>query len=171
MKILLYGSGPYRQYKDNISEKIVKLIKQRKGLVKKIFPVKFDKQQFINQIKKTKPDVIIGLGQCSKCRKIKIERRAQNFKRNNKDEKQKVILKGGPKYLYTSLKLKKDNNSRISYDAGDYVCNFSMYIILNYVKDKNIRFGYIHIPRNYDLNKAAIFVENKIKEIKDGKEK
>ena len=163
MKILLQAFKPYKKYKENISEKIVRRIKNRKNLYKKVFEVKFNRKQFIDQIKKVKPNIIISLGQHPGSKKIRIERRACNLKRNNKEEKLKVILKGKPKYLYTNLKLKKDKNSRISYDAGDYVCNFSMYVILDYIKDKDIKFGFIHIPKDYNLNKAVKFIESKIK--------
>jgi len=47
-----------------------------------------------------------------------------------------------------------------SRDAGDYVCNFSMYVILDYMKRycPTTRFGFIHIPHAYDAKRAVKFV-------------
>ncbi len=38
MNILIYGFGPYKEWKDNFSTKIVKNVK-RKNLIKVVFPV------------------------------------------------------------------------------------------------------------------------------------
>lgn len=107
----------------------------------------------------------MGLGQCGSGKKIRIERKAINRKRFGKKERPKPIFKKRPKYYFLNLKLKKDRGSRISYNAGDYVCNYSMYVISNFIRKKNIKFAFVHIPRNYNLNKAVKFVESKIHEI------
>jgi len=160
MKILVYGF----KGKENISEKIIKKIKDR-NLKKVIFDTKFNKKDIINKIKKFNPDVIIGLGQHPKSKKIRIERRAINLKQKNKKETPKKISKKGPKYLPINLKLKKDKNSVISYDAGKYVCNYSMYIISSSFKDK--KFAFIHMPEDISLNLAVKYVES-IKSVIEG---
>ncbi len=165
MKILIYGFKPYKKWKENIAEKIISKVRKRENLEKLIFPVKFKKEIFLEKIKKSKPDIILGLGQAPRSRKIRIEKRAVNLKKYNKKEKPKIIFRNKPKYLFVNLKLKKDNSSRISYDAGKYVCNFSMYVISDYCKNKNIKFTFIHIPKNYNLNKATKFIESKINEV------
>ena len=163
MKILIYGFKPYKNYKENITEKIVRKIRNRPHLKKIIFPVDFEKDYFL-RIKKFKPDIILGLGQCPKGQKIRIERKAVNSKRNNK-ERPKIIYKNKPSYYFLNLKLEKDQDSRISYSAGEYVCNFSMYVISDFFANKGVKFAFIHIPSNYDFKKAVEFVENKIGEI------
>ncbi|MBI2229137.1 MAG: hypothetical protein HYU46_08565, partial [Deltaproteobacteria bacterium] len=42
-------------------------------------------------------------------------------------------------------------------NASDYVCNYSMYVILDYLKRCRlpIRYGFIHIPHDYDPRKAS----------------
>lgn len=161
MKILVYGFKPYKHWKENITEKILRKIKPRKNLKKVIFPVEFERKVFLDRIKRYKPDIILGLGQCSRGKKIRIERKAVNLKKHNKKEKAKIISRNKPKYLFTSLKLKKDKGSRISYNAGQYVCNFSIYVISDFSKNK-IGFAFLHIPSDYNLNKAVRFVESKI---------
>lgn len=161
MKILIYGFKPYKIYKQNITKKIISRIRKNRNLKKTIFPVEFDKGLFLNEVKKSKPDIILGLGQCGKGKKIAIERKAVNLMRDE-DKKPHVIFKNRPKYLFLNLVLKKDKNSRISYDAGQYVCNFSMYVIADYCRNKNIKYTFLHIPHDYNIKKAARFVESKL---------
>ncbi|OGD62483.1 hypothetical protein A2160_00170 [Candidatus Beckwithbacteria bacterium RBG_13_42_9] len=163
-KILIYGFDPYQGFKENISAEIVRKIPGRNNLTKVIFPVKFNAHIFRQKIKEIDPNIIIGLGQRPRSRKIRIERKAQNLF-GVKAEKPKIILKNHPKYLILNLKLNADKNSYISYKTGRYVCNFSMYVISHFCQNKNIKFSFLHIPQKYHLAKAVKFIEEKIKEI------
>ncbi|MBW2999114.1 hypothetical protein KY339_00445 [Candidatus Woesearchaeota archaeon] len=155
MKILVYGFGPYKNYKENISEKVVRKIKPRKNLVKAVFSSKFDRKMFLDKIRKVKPDIVIGLGQHTRGRKIRIERKAVNLK------KEKIISKNKPKQRFLNLKLKKDRNSWLSYNAGKYVCNYSMYLI----SGLDVKFGFVHIPKDYGLSRAVRFIDGIIKNL------
>lgn len=163
MKMLVYGFGPYGAEKENITEKIIRKIRNRKNLKKVVFPVKFEKKIFLEKIKKHKPDKILGLGECHRGKKFRIERKAVNLRRAGKGKKLKIISKNKPKYLFMNLRLKKDKNSWVSYRPGKYVCDFSRYVISDF--SENIRFAFIHIPYDYDLNKAVKLVESRIDEI------
>ena len=167
MKILLYGFKPYKKWKENISEKIIRKIRNRKNLKKLIFDVEFSKKNFIDEIKKFDPDVIIGLGQHTRSKKIRIERKAVNLKRENKKEVPKKISKKGLKYLFLNLKLKKDKNSWISYDAGKYVCNYSMYVISDFSRIKDIKFAFIHLPKDIGLNPAVKYIKKILQAFRD----
>jgi pyroglutamyl-peptidase len=157
MRLLIYGFGPYRGFHENITEKIVRKFPKRRWMKKLIFAVRFNRSQFISAVKNHKPDVILGLGQCSKGRLLRIESTAVNKKRNNKTEKAKPILQAGSPRLVTNLKLNLGQQSRSSDDAGDYVCNYSMYVILDFIKCDRlpIRYGFIHVPHRYDSRKAT----------------
>lgn len=146
----------------NVSEEIIKKIKPRKGLRKFIFDVKSEKRQFKKALK-YKPDIIFGLGMSGRGKKIRIERKARNIRKAKKDEKLRVIDKRG-KDIFVNIKIKYDKNSRISYDAGWYICNFSMYIILKSMK-KNQKYAFFHIPKDYDLKKAVKFFSKIIDKI------
>lgn len=163
MKILIYGFKPYRQWKENISEKIINKIPKRQGFKKVVFPAKFDRKQFIREVKGYEPDIILGLGQHPRGKKIRIERKAVNFKARSKRERPKPILKNKPQYQFVNLRLKPSKNSWISYYAGKYVCNFSMYIIADFIRDKDIKFAFIHLPRGYNLNAALKYIEKMLK--------
>jgi len=160
MRLFIYGFAPYKQFKDNITEKILRRLPARNGVEKVIFPVRFQKRQFVAALKKHKPDVILGLGQSSKSRGLKIERRAVNRRREAQREKSRSIHPGGSKWLKTNLRLNGRRQAKTSYDAGDYVCNYSMYVILDHLKRHRLptRFGFIHIPHDYNPARAQRFL-------------
>ena len=167
MRLLIYGFGPYKQFKNNITEKILRRLPARKGVKKAIFPVRFQKRQFIEALKKHSPEVILGLGQTSRSKRLKIERRAVNRRRENKGDRARPIRAGGRKWLATSLRLDGGHQARISRDAGDYVCNYSMYVILDYLKRRGLPagFGFIHIPHRFDPAKAGRYLLRTLGEI------
>ena len=160
MRLLIYGFGPYRQFKDNITEKILRKLPARTGVKRVIFPVRFQKRQFLEALKKYKPEIILGLGQTSRSKRLKIERRAVNRRRTNKTERPKSIVSGGPRWLKTNLKLSGGQQAITSYDAGNYVCNYSMYVVLDYLKRNGLptRFAFVHIPYDYNVSRAQRFL-------------
>ncbi|MGH7773150.1 MAG: hypothetical protein ACREQA_13065 [Candidatus Binatia bacterium] len=170
MRLLLYGFGPYLRFKENITEKLLNKLPGKKGLKKVVFPVRFQKGQFIKTMKRYNPDVVLGLGQRSRGRRLKIELKAGNQKRKDKREKPRSIVPGGPERLRTSLELNGIDQARISYDAGNYVCNYSMYVILDYLRRNRLptRFGFIHIPHHYNVDKAIRFLRKALKQIRVG---
>jgi pyroglutamyl-peptidase len=156
MRLLIYGFGPYREFPENITEKILRKFPRKTGLKKIVFPVRFHKGQFISAVKRHKPNVILGLGQCSGGRRLRIEAQAINRRRNNHNEEGRPIMAGEPSRLRTNLKLALGRQAKASNTAGDYVCNYSMYVMLDFIKRRRlpIRFGFIHIPQRYDDKKA-----------------
>ena len=167
MRLLIYGFGPYRHFQANVTEKIVKRLPRRAGRKKTVFPVKFHEAQFINAIKQHRPDLILGLGQCAHGERLRIEAQAVNRRRNSPDDRARPILAGGSPSLKTNLRLAFGPQGRASNKAGEYVCNYSMYIILDFIKRRRlpIRFGFVHIPHSYDYRKAMRLVEKAIGKI------
>jgi pyrrolidone-carboxylate peptidase len=171
MRVMVYGFGLYRHFKDNITQHIVRSSPSLRHFQKVVFPVRFDKKQFTDAMKKHRPDFVLGLGQCSRGRLLRIERRAVNLRRNNKSQKGRAIVRGGPKTLASTLRLDKlrlGKQTKISRNAGDYVCNFSMYVILDYLRchRPDARFGFVHIPHNYDRKRAVKSVTKVLKTLK-----
>ena len=160
-RILLYGFGPYRMFRDNITAKLVKSVRSRPGLTKVVFPVRFQRAQFVDAIERIKPAIILGLGQSSR-RKIQAESQALNQRRARQTDKLRKISFTGPKRLRTTLALKVGPYAGRSSNAGDYVCNFSMYVMLDHLRRNslNIRYGFVHIPHDHDRTKATELVEN-----------
>jgi pyrrolidone-carboxylate peptidase len=167
MRILIYGFGPYRQFRTNITGKILRRLPRGKGLRKIVFPVRFDRRQFTNALERYEPDLIIGLGQCSRGSKLRIEARALNQRRNRKTDPPKKIARTGASELKTNLRVAYGGVARRSRCAGDYVCNYSMYVMLNFLQQRRegTLYGFIHIPHDYDAGKAARFVEDLLRKM------
>jgi pyroglutamyl-peptidase len=167
MRILVYGFGVYRSFKENVTEKILRRLPRRRQLRKIIFPVRFHRSQFIDAVRKHDPEVILGLGQCSRGRRLRIERRAVNRRRNDRHERATPIIRGGSRQLSTILKLNIGPPARFSRDAGDYVCNYSMYVILDYLKRRRVpvRFGFVHVPHDFDPGRASLILAKAIDRI------
>jgi pyroglutamyl-peptidase len=165
MRLLLYGFGPYHHFRQNITERILRGLPTQKGLKKVVFPVRFHKGQFIKAVKDAKPDVIVGLGQCSRGQRLRIETKAVNRRRKDQRTKSRPIVPGGKPTLLTNLMLDCGGEARSSGDAGDYVCNYSMYVILDYLRQHqlNVRFGFIHIPHLYNSRRAIRFLTKVIR--------
>jgi pyroglutamyl-peptidase len=157
MRLLVYGFGPYRQFKDNVTGRILRQLPRRSGLKKIVFPVRFHRHQFLSAFKAHNPDIVLGLGQCSSGRRLRIESRALNRRRNDSHQKARPIVSGGPRELKTDFRLNLGRRGRPSKSAGDYVCNYSMYLMLEYIKRRGlkVRFGFIHVPYSYDPGIAA----------------
>ena len=161
MRILLYGFGPYRDFKNNVTERVLRKIPKRRGLTKIVFPVKFNRLQFIEAVTKYNPEQVMGLGQCPRGELLRIETRAVNRRRSSKKAKARPISSRGAPKLFTDLRPELGRQARRSRNAGDYVCNFSMYVMLEALRRRQlgIRYGFMHVPYNYDPEKAAKIVD------------
>jgi len=164
MRILIYGFGPYRQFRSNVTGKILRRLPRRNGLRKIIFPVRFDRRQFTEALRRHQPDVVIGLGQCSRGRKLRSESRAVNLRRNRKEEAPREITRAGKAQIKTNLPIALGSQARRSHFAGDYVCNYSMYVILDFLarQQSGTRYTFIHIPHDYDERKATVLIDRAI---------
>lgn len=171
MRLLIYGFGPYRQFRENVTETILRRLPKRRGLAKVVFPVKFDRRQFIEAVKRYNPEIVLGLGQRAAGRRLRIESRAGNRRRNRKHDQERPIVAGEPRWLPTNLDLKRGRQAIFSNDAGDYVCNYSMYVILDFLRRRPgaVRFGFVHVPHGYDSEKAARFLRAAIDKMKLGR--
>jgi pyrrolidone-carboxylate peptidase len=158
-RILLYGFGPYRQFRDNITAKIIKSLPPAKGVVRVVFRVRFDRAQFVQALERHRPDIVLGLGQSSR-RTLEVETRAANRRRADKHSRARPIRKGGTRWLPTTLALKLGRGIKQSKNAGDYVCNYSMYIMLDHIGRDTCAaaFGFVHIPHDYDLRCAKTII-------------
>jgi pyroglutamyl-peptidase len=160
-RILLYGFGPYRPFHENITAKIVKALPPQPGLRRVVFPVRFHRKQFVNALDRFRPDIVLGLGQSSR-RRIDIELQAANRRRGRRTAKPRPISPRGPKRLKTTLKMTPAGpQAGRSANAGEYVCNFSMYVMLEHIQrnELDIPYGFIHIPHDCEQKKAAGLIE------------
>src|SRR5918994_5719993 len=106
MRVLVYGFGPYKRFPDNITEKIIGMLPSQPNVETVVFQVRFQKRQFIEVLKRHQPDIVIGLGQCTRNR-TEIESRAINRKRASKTGPVKSIRRSGPEFLPATLESKR----------------------------------------------------------------
>jgi pyrrolidone-carboxylate peptidase len=125
-----------------------------------VFPVRFHRGQFLEALRRYNPDAVLGLGQSAR-RHIEFETRAANRRRASKKAQAQPIRQRGPRWLQTTVKIKLGRRRvHLSNDAGDYVCNFSMYVMLEQIRrtQASIEFGFMHIPHDADLGQARRLV-------------
>lgn len=169
-RILVYGFGPYRMFSDNITARIVARLPRLAGLTKRIFPVRFHRRQFVDALMRCKPDIVLGLGQSTRNR-MAIESRGVNHRRANKSAKRRAIFTTEPKQLNTTFKIKSGRGAKKSSNAGDYVCNYSIYVLLREIKRQKLaaRLGFVHIPYDYDEKKARRFIKEVLRQCRSEK--
>lgn len=169
-KILIYGFGKYFTYSNNITEEILKRFPRSAGVSTHIFEVKFDREMFLKKISQVKPDIVIGLGQmpAKRRRKMRIERKAYNIQaaREFPNREPKTISRTGAEHRFVNLKLPKTKQTVINYNAGRYVCNYSMYVISEYMEDRGGKFAFIHIPLDYEIELALSYLSGLVKQLK-----
>lgn len=172
MHVLVYGFGPYREFRNNITESIIKALPCLPGLTTAVFPVRFNRRQFIDVLDRHKPDHVIGLGQCTRDR-IEFESRATNRKRPSNRVTAKPIRQSGAEFLSTTLDIDLGSDVGHSDTAGDYVCNYSMYVILEYINrsERDIRFGFVHVPHYIDSGRGVALVMQAISQISSNQNK
>ena len=166
MRVLVYGFGPYRRFRHNITEKIIGMLPSHPNVKTVVFQVRFHKRQFIDVLKRYQPDFVIGLGQCTRNR-AEIESRATNRKRADKGAPVKPIHRSGEEFLSATLDMRLGSQVSRSDNAGDYVCNYSMYVMLDHIRRNagEVKLAFLHIPHNADPRKSTALVRRAIKKL------
>ena len=148
-RILIYGFGPYQQYTSNITEVLLRSMKLPRNVFKEVFEVRFSRRMFENTFETVRPDVILGLGQHPRARKLRIERRTH--KRDHSAQAR-----------FVNLSLPHTSESTVAYDAGNYVCNYSMWVSTTWCLQNNARSGFLHIPKDYSTKRLEKYVRRVI---------
>ena len=156
---LVYGFGPYANYPHNITIDVIDRVKQLKIAPAVIFETRFSRKMFDSVLQKHQPQLIIGLGQDSRAKKIRIERRAINWQKSS-NRTGRPISKHSARYQYVPLKVASVPGTTIAYDAGDFVCNYSMYLMCEYCLNTDNMFAFLHLPLSVNVSRAASLVEN-----------
>ena len=144
-RILIYGFGPYQQYTSNITEALLCDTRLPRNVFKEVFEVRFSRRMFENTFETVRPDVILGLGQHPRARKLRIERRTH--KRDHSAQARLV-----------NLSLPHTSETTVAYDAGNYVCNYSMWVSTTWCLQNDTRFGFLHIPKDYSMKRLEKYV-------------
>jgi len=157
MSALVYGFGPYGKFSHNVTTDIIQLISRKKIAKGVVFDVEFRQKPFLDALKRFRPDLVIGMGQHPRARKIRIERRAQNCQAEPSTVG-KPIEAYGPDSRYVSLKIPSREGATVTYDAGNYVCNYSMYLMCRETERLNVPYAFLHVPITVDVEKAMRWI-------------
>ncbi len=140
--VLVYGFGPYMGFRENVTEKTIRALPRSLRAHRKVFAVKFDRGMFERELERVRPEVVIGMGQHPRARKLRLER----------------IAKRGAVRRTVSLRLPRTPDTTTTYDAGGYVCNFSMWVVQEWCAKHAARFTFIHVPRAYPPARLATYL-------------
>ena len=149
-RILIYGFGPYQQYASNVTEVTLRGMRLPRNTFKRVFEVRFDRHMFERAFETIQPDVILGLGQHPRAQKLRIERRTYRRGRSIQSR-------------FATLSLPHTSETTVAYDAGDYVCNYSMWIGTEWCMRNDARYGFLHVPKDYTTTKLARYLRQAIK--------
>lgn len=145
-RVLVYGFGPYQCYATNVTEQAIRALRPRAGVQRRVFDVRFDRGMFERTLERLRPRLVIGMGQHPRARKLRIERRARP-----------VGNATAPRFV--SLDLPRTPGTTRTYDAGDYVCNFSMWVVQGWCAENGARFAFIHVPRTLSPARVVDYLE------------
>jgi len=171
MRILITGFEPFGGQDTNASWEAVKRLPEVLGsveLIKEQLPVIYDSvgkrlEQFIRT---HHPDAILCIGQARGRTCIMPEKIAINWKASKAEDNAGVTCQGEPiepdgaDGYFATIPVEKICNTlksrgipaQVSYSAGTYVCNCTMYSLLYFLKETvlDIPAGFIHVPCSYE---------------------
>lgn len=165
MRILVTAFTPFNGESINPSIQVLDSLPEDMGSIKifkEILPTEFKTSQssLFKKIDEVKPDAVLCLGQAGGRDSISVERVGINIDDapipDNRGAKpiDAPIFKDGENAYFSTLPIKgivqRINDAgikgTISNSAGTYVCNHILYSLLYYIRDRDIRGGFIHIP-------------------------
>ncbi len=156
----VYGFEPFLNYSENITQKVLHHLPDYQNVHTSVLPVVFEPEIFTQPVQQHRPDVVLGMGQYPRGGMVRLERRAVNLRRDkSKNEVSRPITEGGPDRLTPSWSIQPNHMSRRTYNAGQYVCNYSMYQLSLLAESQNFDYAFIHIPKDLSLGLALWFVK------------
>lgn len=171
VKVLVTGFGPYGEVLENPSQTVVETLAKRqwkpRGAVEMhyaVLPVQYEAatRKLIDLINQLKPQALIQLGVWDMAENFRLEQQARNHvysdaadTAGNKPASAEV-QPGGTEELATRLPLKTISKQlaqkkipfHLGENAGEYICNFTFYKVLDYLRQSGLATlaGFIHIP-------------------------
>ena len=170
-KLLISGFEPFGGEKINPSWEAVECLPSEingYALTKLLLPVTFGAVDIlISAAELVAPDVIICIGQAGGRAEITPELVGINLRHASipdncgNQPKDEAIIPGGAAAYFSTLPVRKMADaisalgipSAVSYSAGTYVCNETLYTLLSRFDGTATRVGFIHIPYSKEQNK------------------
>ena len=164
-KLLITGFAPFGGEAVNPSWEAVRRLPERIGpwrLVKQQIPVAFGKaaQAVLETAEEIRPDVILCIGQAGGRKSITPEAAAINLQDARIPDNagyqptDQPVIPGGPAAFFATVPVRrmvsaireKGLPGDLSYSAGAYVCNDTLYTLLHRYAGTDTRVGFIHVP-------------------------
>ncbi|MBF0784812.1 pyroglutamyl-peptidase I [Muribacter muris] len=164
-KVLLTGFEPFNHEPINPSWEVAKVVaEQSENVVAVQLPCMFDRAltELFANIEAIQPDVVICIGQAGGVANLQIERVAINLNDaaipDNAGQQpiDTAVVPNAPNAYFATLPCKAIVQAlktagipaALSLSAGSYVCNHTMFGLLDYLAKNtpNCRGGFIHIP-------------------------
>lgn len=156
-RIILTAFEPFGGRKKNVSSEVLKNIQKTYDLESLILPVEFkDFKQEMEDMKHLAPDYIISLGESGR-QYPEMEGKAKNLIEHGEilDKKAKHYLSTLP-YIKIIEHLKsKGYETKLSDDAGLYVCNFVFYKLSHEFNNSKTKVGFLHLPRDGNVDQLT----------------
>jgi pyroglutamyl-peptidase len=164
-RVLLTGFEPFDGRDENASERVVRAlggerISEREVCVE-ILPVVFDEapRRLFAAIERTRPLLVVCVGEAGGRDFIAIERRARNFDDaripdNAGHARRGPIARWGARERTSELPVEAIHedlvaagvSAQLSQSAGSFVCNHLFYRLMAGTRASRIRAGFIHVP-------------------------
>ncbi len=164
-KILITGFDPFGGETINPAWEAVKRLPDRVGqwdLCKLEIPTVFSQaaQKALKAAEEIGPDVIINVGQAGGRSAVTPEMVAINLRHagiadnaGNRPQDEPCVP-GGPAAYFSTLPVRRMADAlqkaglpgAVSYSAGTFVCNDTMYGLLHHYRDTSVRTGFVHVP-------------------------
>jgi pyroglutamyl-peptidase len=178
MKILISGFEPFGKMSINPTEELLKEAVnfeiENVEISTVLLPVNYDQcaDELIAKIEEVNPDAVISCGLAAGRTAITPERIGINIKDTGSGDPypdnrgiiptDELIDKDGPDGLFSTLpnRLIEENlkaqhiPAAISNSAGTFICNNTLYAVLNYIRKNNlpIKAGFIHFPASTEMS-------------------
>ncbi|MCM3124655.1 pyroglutamyl-peptidase I [Mesobacillus sp. AQ2] len=178
MKILISGFEPFGKMNINPTEKLLSEAEKfsigNVEIETILLPVNYDEcaEELINKIEEIQPDVVISCGLAAGRTAITPERIGINIKDTGSGDPypdnrgniptDEAIDEQGPDGLFSTLpnRLIEKNlkelhiPASISNSAGTFICNNTLYAVLNHIRKNNlaIKAGFIHFPASTEMS-------------------
>ncbi|WP_079505568.1 pyroglutamyl-peptidase I [Mesobacillus jeotgali] len=178
MKILISGFEPFGKMNINPTEKLLeeagKLEIENVEIATVLLPVNYDEcaEKLIAEMEEIKPDVVISCGLAAGRTAVTPERIGINIKDTGSgdpypDNKgniptDELIDAEGPDGLFSTLPIRLlEKNLKaekipaaISNSAGTFICNNTLYAVLNYIRKEKLltKAGFIHFPASTEMS-------------------
>ncbi len=169
MKTLITAFTPFNEHEENISQLVVENLD---GVNKLILPTSYEKAftLLLNHLLKNTYDYILLTGEARKRDCITLEYFAQNLDHASIPDicgvKKELsnIIDHAPltlKTTFSDLELERliSPETKLSFHAGNYVCNSTYFKLLNYLLENNLNTKalFIHLP-----NREILYLKRKL---------